>query len=80
MSPRARVRATGPGHAHTLGYLTAGRAPRCGCGPDVLTEPADSGPAGIRDVVWVPFRRQHVGYVRAHFIYSDRMLSASRDA
>lgn len=66
-------------HVHGRGYLARGSVVRCGCDIDVLAGAVSvTGEFGADS--WVPVRRQHVGYVRTHFIYSDRMLRAFRDA
>ncbi|MFB9618325.1 hypothetical protein [Brooklawnia cerclae] len=60
-------------HAHTLGHLAHGRVLRCGCGPEHLPQtrfPGTESPDGFE--AWTPLRRQHAGFVRSHFIYSDR--------
>jgi hypothetical protein len=62
-------------HVHGRGYLAHGKEPRCGCGLDALM--ADSPPLvalPASDARWMATRGQHVGFVRTHFIYSDRML------
>ncbi|MDR1212882.1 MAG: hypothetical protein LBK54_02090 [Propionibacteriaceae bacterium] len=58
-------------HWHGLGHLAPGGEPRCGCDSAVLAEFEDAGATGAGVVIAV--RRHQVGYVRTHFIYSDRM-------
>jgi hypothetical protein len=59
-------------HVHGRGYLARGSVARCGCDIDVLAGAAcATGDFGAAS--WVPVRSRHVGYVRTHFIYSDRM-------
>ncbi|MDQ1206027.1 hypothetical protein QE377_002386 [Microbacterium sp. SORGH_AS 862] len=60
-------------HAHTVGHLAPGGERRCGCEPArTASRPAPRWFAGQPS--WVPIRRQHAAFVRAHFIYSDRMV------
>lgn len=73
--PRASVVA----HRHGRGHLVSGGDLRCGCGPEVLgTDSRTADPADAPGTTWVPLRRQLTGFVRAHFIYSDRMLLPSQ--
>ncbi|HEY0189163.1 MAG TPA: hypothetical protein VGC67_16870 [Cellulomonas sp.] len=66
-------------HVHSRGHLALRGALRCGCGPDALApEPRTAAPAATTAPAWVPRRRQHTGFVRTHFIYSDRMLGIVR--
>jgi hypothetical protein len=61
-------------HPHTRGHLDTGNRPRCGCGPEVLDADAyTTTHNGSPGDAWPPQRRQLTGFVRAHFIYSDRM-------
>lgn len=66
-------------HLHGLGHLALGRRPRCGCGSESVADErcevhADAGPSPS----WVPLRRQHTGWRRSRFVYSDRMPLLSR--
>ncbi|GAA3661384.1 hypothetical protein [Microbacterium marinilacus] len=66
-------------HLHGRGHLGSHGQPRCGCGEDVLDGVSRFASAdSFSATAWTPFRHQHAGYVRAHFIYSDRMLRAVR--
>lgn len=60
-----------PPHAHTGGHLLPGGVQRCGCSRPT-PEPARI-PFSPALTDWAPVRGQHTGFVRAHFIYSDRM-------
>ncbi len=77
-APPPRARLTGTDHVHGRAYLARGSQPRCGCDPDVLN-PSASGELYLALTIegWVPLRRQHVGFVRSRFIYSDRMPNTS---
>jgi hypothetical protein len=71
------MRRTDVRHVHGLGYLARGYQPRCGCDPDVLPAiPWPNAAGSAKDDAWVPVQHQQTGYVRAHFIYSDRMRCA----
>jgi len=59
-------------HPHTAGHLGPGGLPRCGCARP-LSNPVSLPRPAVDGRGWSPLRRQHVGFVRAHFIYSDRM-------
>jgi hypothetical protein len=61
-------------HRHGRGHLAPRGSLRCGCGPEALgAENPAAGLAGAPATTWAPLRRQLAGFVRAHFIYSDRM-------
>ncbi|MDQ1136391.1 hypothetical protein QE410_001190 [Microbacterium sp. SORGH_AS 1204] len=64
---------TPPPHLHAAGHLAAGGVRRCGCAPAHAAEPPVL-PAPAAQLAWTPFRRKRVAFVRAHLIYSDRML------
>jgi hypothetical protein len=64
-------------HLHRRGHLDHGGALRCGCGPEALAPDSTSVLVTCGALTtWQPVDGQHVGWQRAHFIYSDRMLDA----
>jgi hypothetical protein len=84
--PRHAARSNGPragerppaslalAHRHGRGHLAPRGSLRCGCGPEALgAENPAAALAGALVTTCALLRHQLVGFVRAHFIYSDRM-------
>lgn len=66
-------------HAHDRGHLSPGRRLRCGCDTELVArERAVLGDDRAGAAPWHPVQRQHVGWRRAHQVYSDRMACPSR--
>ena len=78
-SPALRASTPRRKHVHSGDHLSRGGRLRCGCGPENIDADFTSVASPSGDVTaWTPRQRQHTGYVRARFIYSDRMLSTVR--
>lgn len=66
-------------HAHERGHLDVRGLLRCGCGPEFLGHNHGLGTlTRARSTEWAPVGRQHTGFIRTHFVYSDRMRCSFR--